>query len=76
MSNVQSWLVSRHEAGVKTLAVLFVGGGIRDAQSAETAWNAGADIVVVGNAAFENPDTIREIAEVFNKLNSTKVTMS
>jgi len=56
--------------------VLFVGGGIRDAQSAETAWNAGADIVVVGNAAFENPDTIREIAEVFNKLNSTKVTMS
>ncbi len=56
--------------------VLFVGGGIRDAEAAETAWNAGADLVVVGNAAFENPDTIREIAEVLNKMNSSKVSMS
>jgi len=56
--------------------VLFVGGGIRDAGAAETAWNAGADLVVVGNAAFENPDTIREIAEVLNKMNSSKVSMS
>lgn len=56
--------------------LFFVGGGIRDAAAAEAAWSAGADIVVVGNAAFENPDTLREIAEVLNKVNSAKVTMS
>jgi putative glycerol-1-phosphate prenyltransferase len=55
---------------------LFVGGGIRDARAAETAWNAGADVVVVGNAAFENPDTVREIAAVLNKMNGSKVSMS
>jgi putative glycerol-1-phosphate prenyltransferase len=56
--------------------VLFVGGGIRDAKAAEAAWNAGADMVVVGNAAFENPDTIREITEVLNKMNTTQISMS
>jgi putative glycerol-1-phosphate prenyltransferase len=56
--------------------VLIIGGGIRDAEAAETAWNAGADVVVVGNAAFENPDSVREIAEVLNKMNSSKVSMS
>jgi len=65
-------------AAVRTIfdGLLLVGGGIRDAIAAEMAWNAGADIVVVGNAAFENPDAIREIAEVLNKMNSTKVSMS
>lgn len=56
--------------------VLFVGGGIRDAHAAEAAWNAGADVVVVGNAAFENPDTVREIALVLNKINRPKISMS
>jgi putative glycerol-1-phosphate prenyltransferase len=56
--------------------ILFVGGGIRDAAAAEAAWNAGADLVVVGNAAFENPDNLREIAEVLNKINTPQVSMS
>ncbi|MFN5218637.1 MAG: geranylgeranylglyceryl/heptaprenylglyceryl phosphate synthase [Sphingomonadales bacterium] len=56
--------------------LFFVGGGIRDSAAAEAAWSAGADMVVIGNAAFENPDTLREIAEVLNKVNSSKVSMS
>lgn len=56
--------------------VLFAGGGIRDARAAETAWNAGADIVVIGNAAFENPDSLREITEVLHKINTQRITLS
>jgi phosphoglycerol geranylgeranyltransferase len=56
--------------------MLFVGGGIRDAAGAEAAWNAGADIVVVGNAAFENPENLREIGGVLNKINTLQVSMS
>lgn len=54
-------------------AVLVVGGGIRDAAAAEAAWNAGADVVVIGNGAFENPAIIKEIAQVFQKMNSRQV---
>lgn len=40
---------------------LLVGGGIRSAQQAAAAWQAGADLVVVGNAIEQEPDLIREI---------------
>ncbi len=40
---------------------LIIGGGIRDAASAEKAFAAGADIIVIGNAAEENPDFIAKI---------------
>ncbi|MEY3397562.1 MAG: hypothetical protein RL220_156 [Bacteroidota bacterium] len=37
---------------------LMVGGGIRNAETAEDAWSAGADIVVIGTAFEENPDLL------------------
>jgi phosphoglycerol geranylgeranyltransferase len=40
---------------------LIVGGGIRNADHARTAWNAGADLIVVGNAIEQDPDAIRRI---------------
>jgi len=40
---------------------LIIGGGIRDAYTAKRIVDAGADIIVVGNAAENNPDIILEI---------------
>jgi putative glycerol-1-phosphate prenyltransferase len=48
--------------------ILLVGGGIRDAAAAADAWSAGADVVVIGNGAFENPEIVREIAEMSTKI--------
>ncbi len=42
---------------------LIVGGGIRDAVTARKICEAGADIVVVGNASEKNPSILKEIAE-------------
>ena len=40
----------------QTVAVpLFIGGGIRSAEMAHEAWQAGADIVVIGNALEKDP---------------------
>ena len=47
---------------------IIVGGGIRSAQSAVEICEAGADIVVVGNASEKNPLVIREIAEALREL--------
>jgi putative glycerol-1-phosphate prenyltransferase len=43
---------------------LIVGGGIRSAEKAKAAFEAGADVVVVGNAIESNKDLIREIAQI------------
>ena len=37
---------------------LLVGGGIRDAAGVEAAWNAGADLVVIGQAIEERPQDL------------------
>ena len=37
---------------------IITGGGIRSAKQAEMLWRAGADVVVIGNGARENPDLI------------------
>lgn len=42
---------------------LIIGGGIRDAETAKRIVDAGADIIVVGNAAEENPNIILEIKQ-------------
>lgn len=42
---------------------IIIGGGIRDAETAVKICQAGADIVVVGNASEENPDLIKIIAQ-------------
>jgi phosphoglycerol geranylgeranyltransferase len=43
---------------------LIVGGGINTPERAAAAFNAGADMIVVGNAIEKNPQLIREISEV------------
>lgn len=50
---------------------LIVGGGIRTADKALENYNAGADILVIGNALEQQPDLMKEIAEVKIRLNST-----
>lgn len=42
-------------------APLIVGGGIKNPKQAEAAYNAGADILVIGTAFEENPDLIFDI---------------
>lgn len=41
---------------------IIVGGGIRNPDRARELWDAGADLVVVGNAFESQPELIREIA--------------
>jgi phosphoglycerol geranylgeranyltransferase len=48
---------------------LIVGGGIRTPEAALEIWDAGADIVVVGNAAETHPDIILEMGEAKMALN-------
>lgn len=44
-------------------APLIVGGGLRDVSSVKAAYQAGADLVVIGNAAVNNPSLLREITD-------------
>lgn len=48
---------------------LIVGGGIRTPEAALEIWDAGADVVVVGNAAETHPDIILEMGEAKMALN-------
>ncbi|PLK44146.1 geranylgeranylglyceryl/heptaprenylglyceryl phosphate synthase [Emticicia sp. TH156] len=50
-------------------APLIVGGGINSAQKAQDALEAGADIIVIGNAFEKNPALLPEIAEVILSFN-------
>ena len=43
---------------------LIVGGGVRSAEQVALHFNAGADIVVVGNVLEENPSLLREMSAV------------
>jgi len=52
---------------------LIVGGGIRTFDSAYTALEAGADIIVVGNAIEEYPQTLIDIAGAIKVTNSLNV---
>ena len=47
---------------------LIVGGGIRDAEAAVERAEAGADVIVVGNATEKHPLIIEEIASALRKL--------
>ncbi len=49
---------------------VIVGGGIRTPGEAEKAWQAGADLIVVGNAAETRMDVLTEIVAVRNRFNS------
>lgn len=52
---------------------LIVGGAIKSFDTAYTALEAGADIIVVGNAIEENPNTLAEIAGAVKASNSLNV---
>jgi putative glycerol-1-phosphate prenyltransferase len=54
-------------------APLFVGGGIRTAEQALLSAQAGADVVVVGNAFEKNPNLILEICSAIHSLNNIKI---
>lgn len=58
----------------KAIAVpLIVGGGITCFDEAYTALEAGADILVVGNATEKNPQSIKEIAGAVKAMNGLNV---
>lgn len=54
-------MISRVKKTVKLPIV--VGGGIRNSKQAVAAWNAGADIVVIGNAVEKDKTLIEELSE-------------
>ena len=58
-------------AGVKKVIniPLIIGGGIRSASDATSAWQAGADLIVIGNATEKNTDIISEVCKARDMLN-------
>lgn len=46
----------------KVKVPLQVGGGVRTVEAAKRLWDAGVTRVVIGTAAIENPDLVRELA--------------
>ncbi|GAA4308548.1 geranylgeranylglyceryl/heptaprenylglyceryl phosphate synthase [Nibribacter koreensis] len=48
---------------------VIVGGGVNTAEKAETAWKAGADVLVVGNHIEKSPQFIAEVSEVKHRFN-------
>jgi phosphoglycerol geranylgeranyltransferase len=52
-----------------TSCPLIVGGGINTAAKAKTAWQAGADVVVIGNGAEKNPNLLIEVLAVAQMYN-------
>jgi putative glycerol-1-phosphate prenyltransferase len=51
---------------------LIVGGGIRCASSARNAWDAGADIIVVGNALEKSPYFLDDLARERDQINKVQ----
>lgn len=49
---------------------LMVGGGIRNTETAQELFSAGADMIVVGNAMEENPGLIKAFCELRDSLNT------
>jgi phosphoglycerol geranylgeranyltransferase len=48
---------------------LLVGGGIDSTEKAKTAWQAGADVIVIGSKAEKNPDFIIEVLQLSEMYN-------
>ncbi len=52
---------------------LIIGGGIGSALSAQKVWEAGADLIVVGNALEKQPGLIEELTDLKNRINKVNV---
>jgi len=63
-NSINSNMISKVKAAINI--PLIIGGGIRDAQTAKRIVDAGADIIVVGNAAENKPDIIKEIKKAIS----------
>ncbi|MDX1627880.1 MAG: geranylgeranylglyceryl/heptaprenylglyceryl phosphate synthase, partial [Fulvivirga sp.] len=50
---------------------LIIGGGIDSVQKAKNALEAGADMIVIGNAAEKNPNLLIEVSEMIYTMNKT-----
>jgi phosphoglycerol geranylgeranyltransferase len=61
MDAIKPELISAVKKSIDT--PLIVGGGINTVEKALTAWQAGADIIVIGNAIENNPDFMEAVAE-------------
>lgn len=48
---------------------IIVGGGINTVTKARAAWQAGADVLVIGNEIEKNPGFIAEVTEVLQEVN-------
>ncbi len=48
---------------------LIAGGGVCNSQQASEIWDAGADLLVVGNASEKDPELIKHLVHMRNKLN-------
>lgn len=48
---------------------LLIGGGIRSGRQAQACWEAGADIVVIGNILEKSPEVLSQMIEIKNALN-------
>ncbi|MCB0761001.1 MAG: geranylgeranylglyceryl/heptaprenylglyceryl phosphate synthase [Flavobacteriales bacterium] len=57
-------MISRVKQSVRV--PLIVGGGIRTYHDAQSAWDAGADILVIGTAVEENPDLLFDLCNARN----------
>jgi len=49
---------------------LFIGGGIDTSKKVETAFQAGADAIVIGNALEKNPDFLLELKQIMRRINA------
>ena len=63
------------EVGQQLQVPLIVGGGIKDAESAIIACEAGADIVVIGNAIEKEPALIEKISKAVHEFNSINLSL-
>ena len=63
-----------HVVKQNTSIPLIIGGGIRTAEDAAEIWEAGADVITIGNAAETRPEIIMEIGEVKLRINNKQLT--
>ncbi|UCS94493.1 geranylgeranylglyceryl/heptaprenylglyceryl phosphate synthase [Echinicola marina] len=52
-----------------TACPLIVGGGINSVEKAKNAWNAGADLIVLGNGIEKNPGLLTEVLDYVHVYN-------